>query len=249
VAQRRQTSAHVADAARIEIGGDDAGTLVEAGQHFAPGVDDHAVAVGHAAVGMAAALGRSQQVALVLDGAGAQQQFPMGAARGLGKGRRQHQQVELAQGAKHFREAQIVADAQADEQACLERAFRAKPAATRPLASDKPASEGDLHALGAVEDGCIQVSTLAAAITAGAADSFTSMNDQQRTCLNDSVTSLSEADRVTLLVGLVVPQSLSDIGGAEMGRVTNGILEGCQLSVAADGTQTAPTTTPLTTGP
>ena len=137
----------------------------------------------------------------------------------------------------------------ADEQACLETAFRAKPAATRPLASDQPASEGDLRALGAVEDGCIQVSTLATAITAGAADSFASMSDQQRTCLNDSVTSLGDADRVTLLVGLVVPQSLSDIGGAEMGRVTNGILEGCQLSVAADGPQTAPTSTPLTTGP
>jgi len=129
----------------------------------------------------------------------------------------------------------------ADQEACLEKAFRSHPAATRPLASDQPATDLDLLALGAVEDGCIQVSTLAQAITSGAADSFGTLDEQQRTCLDDAVTALSDDDRVTLLVGLVVPRSLGDTWGIELGRVTNGILDACQLSVTDLAGPTVPT--------
>src|SRR5690349_25010049 len=55
-----------------------------------------------------------------------------------------------------------------DQQACLEAAFKAHPEAARPLATDRTANDDDVHALGEVEDGCIHVDTLAAAITAGA---------------------------------------------------------------------------------
>jgi hypothetical protein len=131
----------------------------------------------------------------------------------------------------------------ADQQACLERAFRANPAGTRPLASNQPASEADLRSLGAVEMGCIQVATLASAITSGAADSFGNLDDAQRACLDDGVTALSDDARLTMLVGLVVPQSLGESWAIEMGRVTNGILDACHLTLASPGETTIVPTT------
>jgi hypothetical protein len=65
----------------VEVGNDDARPLHFAVKDFAPGVDDHAVAVRHPAAFMAPALSDRQQVALVLDGPGAQQDFPVRAAR------------------------------------------------------------------------------------------------------------------------------------------------------------------------
>jgi hypothetical protein len=126
----------------------------------------------------------------------------------------------------------------ADQQACLERAFRADPAATRPLASNQPATDADLRSLGAVEMGCIQVATLASAITSGAADSFGNLDDTQRACLSDGVTALSDDARLTMLVGLVVPQSLGETWAIEMGRVTNGILDACHLTLTSSGETT-----------
>jgi hypothetical protein len=124
-----------------------------------------------------------------------------------------------------------------DQKTCLEHAFRDHPEATHPLATDRTAHDTDIHALGDAENGCIHVDTLAAAVTSGAADGFGSITDPQRTCLNDSVNGLSTPDRVTLLVGFTVPQSLSDSMSTELGRVTNGILDACKLSI-----DTTPTT-------
>jgi hypothetical protein len=47
-----------------------------------------------AAVFMAPALSDREQVALVLDGPGAQQDFPVGAAGRIGEGRRHHDQID-----------------------------------------------------------------------------------------------------------------------------------------------------------
>ena len=83
--------------------------------------------------------------------------------------------------------------------------------------------------------------TLAAAITNGASDSFGGkLTDEQRTCLTDGVTGLDEHDRNTLLVGLVVSGSgaLDMAGVAELGQVTNGLLDRCHLDIAT--TQTRP---------
>jgi len=124
-----------------------------------------------------------------------------------------------------------------DQKTCLEHAFRDHPEATHPLATDRTAHDTDIQALGNAENGCIHVDTLAAAVTSGAADGFGSITDTQRTCLNDSINGLSTADRVTLLVGFTVPQSLSDAMSTELGRVTNGILDACKLSI-----DTTPTT-------
>jgi hypothetical protein len=124
-----------------------------------------------------------------------------------------------------------------DQQSCLEQAFRQHPEATRPLATARTADDVDIQALGEAENTCIHVETLAAAVTSGASDGFGSITEQQRTCLTDTINGLSTDDRVTLLVGFTVPQSLSDAKATEMGRVANGILDACNLSI-----DTTPTT-------
>ena len=124
-----------------------------------------------------------------------------------------------------------------DQKACLEQAFHDHPEATRPLATDRTADDVDIQALGEVENGCIHVDTLAGAVTSGAADGFGSITDGQRSCLNSSINGLSDGDRVILLVGFTVPQSLSDAKATEFGRVVNGILDTCNLSI-----DTTPTT-------
>jgi uncharacterized membrane protein len=123
-----------------------------------------------------------------------------------------------------------------DQRSCLEHAFRDHPQAARPLATARTADDSDLQALGDAENSCIQVGTLADAVTSGAADGFGSITDQQRTCLNDSINGLSTDDRVTLLVGFTVPQSLGDAKSTELGRVTNGILDTCHLSIDSTAT-------------
>ena len=65
--------------------------LGQAIEDFAPRVDQHAVAVGFAAILMPPALRNRQHVALILDGAGTQQDLPMGAPGNLGKGGGNHQ--------------------------------------------------------------------------------------------------------------------------------------------------------------
>ena len=63
---------------------------------------------------MHAALADGQHVALVLDGPGTQQDFPVGTPGHFGKRRRQDQQVDLAERTEEFGKAQVVADRQPD---------------------------------------------------------------------------------------------------------------------------------------
>jgi len=129
-----------------------------------------------------------------------------------------------------------------DQKACLEQGFHDHPEAIRPLATDGTANDTDLEALGRVEDGCIQLTTLSNAIVTGAAAGFGSITDQQRACLPTAIGALSDDDRVTLLVGLTVPQSLSDAKATELGRVTNGVLDTCHLTLDTPATGPATTT-------
>jgi hypothetical protein len=137
--------------------------------------------------------------------------------------------------------AQVIGSAYSlspDQISCLEKGFGAKPAATRPLASDGAATDSDLQALGTVENACIAPETLAAAVLAGFKQGLTSLTTAQEACLNHAMTGLSDGDRSTLLVGLAVNSALGEVQQAELGRVTNGLLETCQLAI------TAPTTAP-----
>jgi hypothetical protein len=155
-------------------------------------------------------------------------------ALGACRGNKATAQVSPADAAATVASAYSLPD---DQKTCLEHAFRDHPDATHPLATDRTAHDTDIQALGHAENGCIHVDTLAAAVTSGAADGFGSITDQQRACLNDSINGLSTADRVTLLVGFTVPQSLSEAMSTELGRVTNSILDACKLSI-----DTTPTT-------
>jgi hypothetical protein len=133
-----------------------------------------------------------------------------------------------------------VFDVPDDQRACLEQHFADEAEARRVFSGQDVASAGELRALGEVEAACIRPETLAAAITNGADDSFGgTLTDAQRTCLTDGVTGLDDADRDKLLVGLVVSSTgaMDAAGIAELGQVTNGLLQTCQLDIAT--TQTA----------
>jgi len=125
-----------------------------------------------------------------------------------------------------------------DQSACLEKGFDKNHAATGPLASDGAASDDDLRALGNVEMACIPEETLAAAIVGGASEALGTMTAADKTCLDGAVRALDDTDRTTLLVGLVVSTALNDAQTAELGKVTNGLLGSCHVSVDA----TTPTT-------
>jgi uncharacterized membrane protein len=128
------------------------------------------------------------------------------------------------------------------DQQCLKAAFTAHRAATRPLAANKPASDTDLAALGAVARSCVPTSTLATAIL-GAADQDNALTATQRACLRTAVGALSPADQSTLLAGLAVPTALSDLQTALLGRVTDGLLNTCKISISGVTEQgTTPTT-------
>ena len=73
---------------------------------------------GAPAVLVDAALRRRQQIALVFDGTGAQQQFPMDLTGSVGEGRRRQYQVQWAQRAIQLGKAQVVADRQTQPKAC-----------------------------------------------------------------------------------------------------------------------------------
>ncbi|MNO48257.1 hypothetical protein D3C76_385890 [compost metagenome] len=79
-----------------------------------PGVDDRRMAMGFPWPRVSAALCRSQQVALGLDGPGAHQHFPVRRARYRSEGGRRSDQFRTsgAQCAVQFGEAQVVAHAQ-----------------------------------------------------------------------------------------------------------------------------------------
>lgn len=137
----------------------------------------------------------------------------------------------------------------ADQRSCLEQHFADSAAARQVLNSGDVASAGDLRAFGEVEAACIPPETLAASITNSANDSFGgTLTDAQKACLSDGVAALDEADRKKLLVGLVVSNSgAMDVAGiAELGQVTNGLLNLCRLDIATTQTQPAPDdTTPV----
>jgi len=128
-----------------------------------------------------------------------------------------------------------------DQIACLEKGFDKNHAATRPLASDGAASDDDLRALGNVEMACIPNETLAAAIVGGASEALANLTAADKTCLDGAVRALDDTDRTTLLVGLVVSTALNEAQTAELGKVTNGLLGGCHISLDA--------TTPSTPAP
>lgn len=130
-----------------------------------------------------------------------------------------------------------------DQISCLQGAFDAHHDATRPLASDGTASDADLRALGSVESDCIPVEALSAAIVGGVTEGLGTLTDSQKTCLDGAVTGLADTDRTTLLVGLAVNTALDDVQLAELGKVTNGLLETCHLSDQATVT-TGTTATP-----
>ena len=66
----RQAGTDFSDAIMVEVGNHQPRPLEFAVENFAPGIDDHAVAVRQTTVFMAPALTNRQQVALVFDGAG-----------------------------------------------------------------------------------------------------------------------------------------------------------------------------------
>jgi len=130
----------------------------------------------------------------------------------------------------------------ADQQSCLEQHFGDDEAARRVFTGQEVASASDLHALGQVEAACIPAETLAASITGGVSDAFGgTLTDEQRSCLTNGVTALGDDDRGKLLVGLVVSNSgaMDAAGIAELGQVTNGLLELCHLDIATTQTQPA----------
>ena len=83
-------------------------------QNGAPGIDDHAVAVGQVLFLLSGLIG-CQDIAEVFDGPGAQQGLPMGLARGIGEvGRREDDLCALKRhGSIQLREPNVIADGQA----------------------------------------------------------------------------------------------------------------------------------------
>ncbi len=115
---------------------------------------------------------------------------------------------------------------------------QADHAATRPLAANRAATDADLAALGRVARACIPTSTLAGAIVGGASQGDT-LSGPEQACLRSAVARLSHADQATLLAGLAVPTALSDLQTALLGRVTDGLLNTCKISIPGVTDQTA----------
>ena len=116
------------------------------------------------------------------------------------------------------------------QQQCLRRGFAADHTATRPLAANRAATDADLAALGRVARTCIPTSTLASAIVGGAGQGAT-LTGAEQACLRTAVTRLSHSDQATLLAGLAVPTALSDLQTALLGRITDGLLNTCRISI------------------
>jgi hypothetical protein len=84
--ERRNATAGFGDLVRIDVCDDDTGGIARFGDNVAPGVDDHAVAEGVAAVLVLAALRRSDDEAAGFDRAGALQDVPVRLAGRVGEG-------------------------------------------------------------------------------------------------------------------------------------------------------------------
>ena len=109
-----ETGAGVGDECRVEVADDDAGPFSLRSRIVPRGRSASAVAMRLAPVLVMPALADRQHVALVLDCPGAQQDLPVGAAGGFGKGSRNHQQVDFAQPPVQLGKTQVVADRQPD---------------------------------------------------------------------------------------------------------------------------------------
>ena len=84
--QRGNGSADCVESMDIERDGFSLLLVVEAGEDITPGADDHAVAVtGNAGVRIGAALVGRNDKALIFDGPGPEQYFPMVLAGALGE--------------------------------------------------------------------------------------------------------------------------------------------------------------------
>ena len=114
--QRRHAGPRGGDLGRIDLGHHHAGLGAAFGDDAAPRIDHQRMAEGLAAVLVLAALRRGEHVAAVLDGAGAHQHVPVRLAGLLGEGRGngEERRAGLRQRAVERREAQIVADGQAE---------------------------------------------------------------------------------------------------------------------------------------
>ena len=86
VLQGGQLFAALLQGVPIAFGQHDAFARVVLRQYFAPGAGDKGLAPGAPATAVLPALGRGGQVGQVFDGAGAQQDFPVRLAGGVGKG-------------------------------------------------------------------------------------------------------------------------------------------------------------------
>lgn len=117
------------------------------------------------------------------------------------------------------------------QQQCLQQGFAADHSATHPLTANRAATDADLAALGRVARACIPMSTLADAIVGGAGQGATLTGDEQA-CLRAAVARLSHQDQATLLAGLAVPTALGDLQTALLGRITDGLLNTCKISIA-----------------
>ena len=114
VRQCRQLPAHLRNSIRIDVTHHDARPLLPQRDDLTPWVDEHRMAPGPAAIGVQPALRSSEDVALVLDGARAQQQLPVrSTGRRRERGRHEDQRA-LAEPAVELGEAHVVADRQAD---------------------------------------------------------------------------------------------------------------------------------------
>ena len=102
------------DAGVVKLANNDALAFGLAINDLAPRVDQHTIAVRFASVFVLAALRHCQYIALVLNGAGAQQHFPMRPPGRLGESGRDDVQVAGAQGAIQLRETQVVTNRQPD---------------------------------------------------------------------------------------------------------------------------------------
>ncbi len=111
----RQLAAHRALGCQIQGGDGHALTLLDPGQYPAPGVDDHAVAEGAAPAGVVSPLGRGQHEGQVLHRPGPQQQLPVREPCGVGEGGGQGDDVGGRPQPEQLREAQVVADPEAQQ--------------------------------------------------------------------------------------------------------------------------------------
>ena len=145
----------------------------------------------------------------------------------MGCGHRSTPTVDPATAAETLASVYKVTPAQ---QRCLARGFAADRAATRPLAANRAATDADLAALGGVARACIPTSTLASAIVGGAGQGV-ALTGPEQACLRTAVAGLDHQDQATLLAGLAVPTALSDLQTALLGRVTDGLLNTCKISI------------------